>query len=263
MDRYLPFRAGGADGGTLPAFDGTVTYLADISEYQANIADAAYLAWSRAVVIRALYGATHDDAAWYGGARRAALHQGGARFVGIYAYLVASQSGAAQAQAFHQLVGAIQPGEVFIADFEEGDHTLLTGWYNEMLTLYGQSIAPYLWTYTGLDFGESQGVLPVQWIADYTRAEPATPHTLWQFSETYPVPGVGTADCSVFHGPVAALAALAWQPFTPQEAPVTITTPPPGDWEGPVIVLGKGADGNLYETKTSDGGKTWTVPVKQ
>ena len=41
-----------------------------------------------------------------------------------------------------------------------------------------------------------------------------------------------------------------------------ITTAPPGDWEPPVLVVGKGIDGNLYETKTADG-KTWTVPVKQ
>lgn len=43
---------------------------------------------------------------------------------------------------------------------------------------------------------------------------------------------------------------------------VTIETPPPGNWEGEVVVLGKGTDGNLWETKTSDG-KTWTTPVKQ
>jgi hypothetical protein len=40
-----------------------------------------------------------------------------------------------------------------------------------------------------------------------------------------------------------------------------ITKPAPGDWEGPVILIGKGTDGNLYETKTSDG-KTWTTPTK-
>ena len=47
-----------------------------------------------------------------------------------------------------------------------------------------------------------------------------------------------------------------------QEAHVTITSPPPGNWEGPVIVAGKGTDGNLYVTKTADG-KTWTEPARQ
>ena len=48
----------------------------------------------------------------------------------------------------------------------------------------------------------------------------------------------------------------------PEGADVIIATAPPGDWEPPVLVVGKGIDGNLYETKTADG-KTWTVPVKQ
>jgi hypothetical protein len=43
---------------------------------------------------------------------------------------------------------------------------------------------------------------------------------------------------------------------------VKIETPPPGDWEGDVVVIGKGTDGNLWETRTSDG-KTWSTPVKQ
>lgn len=51
-------------------------------------------------------------------------------------------------------------------------------------------------------------------------------------------------------------------PTTSNGGHVTITTPPPGNWEGDVVVIGKGTDGNLWETKTSDG-KTWTTPVKQ
>jgi hypothetical protein len=41
-----------------------------------------------------------------------------------------------------------------------------------------------------------------------------------------------------------------------------ITKTPPGDWEGTVIVIGKGTDGNIWTT-TTDNGETWTVPVKQ
>jgi len=216
------FRAGGpARGIPVLATGAAATYLADISEFQPDIDDATYLAWSKAVGIRAMYGAEHDDGAWYRGQRRADLHAGGAEFVAIYQYLVAGQSGAAQARAFHQLVGPIQPHEVFVADFEAGDHAMLTAWYNEMLALYGQGIAPYLWTYTGLLFGEAEGALPVQWLADYAAVEPSSRHTLWQFSETFDVPGVGTADCSVFHGTISQLAALAYAPPRPQ---------PPADW---------------------------------
>ncbi len=51
-------------------------------------------------------------------------------------------------------------------------------------------------------------------------------------------------------------------PAPAQEDHVIISKPPPGDWEGTVIVTGKGTDGNIWQTKT-DNGETWTVPVKQ
>lgn len=216
IDRRRPCRAGGPHR-VKAASSAPEVLVVDVSEFQPDIDDATYLKWSLAAIIRALYGTSHDDAAWYGGARRAALHAGGARFVGIYQYLVAGQDGAAQARAFHQLVGVPQPGEVFIADFEEGTHAVLTAWYNEMLTLYGDGIGPYLWTYTGLDFGQEQGVLPVQWLADYTSVEPGSAHTLWQFTDDYQVPGVGTADCSVFHGSIEQLAALSYKGLVPKD----------------------------------------------
>jgi hypothetical protein len=40
-----------------------------------------------------------------------------------------------------------------------------------------------------------------------------------------------------------------------------ITKPPSGDWTGPVILIGKGTNGDLYSTTTTDG-KTWTTPEK-
>jgi lysozyme len=187
------------------------TYLADVSEFQPDINDAAYVKWSHGIMVRAMYGANHIDGAWYGGARRSALHAAGITFLGIYQYLVNGQTGQSQAQAFHRLVGAIQPGEVFVADFEEGTKPMLTGWYNEMHTLYGTGITNYLWTYTGLYFGEAQGVLPVQWIADYDGTEPATPHVLWQYTDAYDVPGVGITDCNEFDGTMAQLAAYGWK----------------------------------------------------
>lgn len=203
-----------------PAAAAPQVLLADVSEFQPNV-DAAYFAWSKAIIIRALYGTDHDDLAWYNGARRDFMHANGARFVGIYQYLRSAQDGFAQAQAFNALVGAIRPGEVFICDFEEGTSAAgLHAWYNGMLSSYGSAIAPYLWTYTGLWFGQSMGVLPVEWIAAYGQGEPSTPHTLWQFTSTYPVPGVGSCDCSVFHGTIDQLAALA------APAPITTWGPP-------------------------------------
>jgi hypothetical protein len=214
------FRAGAMPGAEVPAFAPAAltpqVLLADVSEWNPQIADAAYLAWSKAVVIRAAYGDAHDDKAWYGGQRRALLHSGGARFIGIYQYLVAGQPGAAQADALHALVGTLQDGEVLIADYEEGARVRLTEWYNRMGAL-GYPVR-FLWTYSGLNFGQANGVLPVEWIAAYGPSEPASPHKLWQFTDAYPVPGVGACDCSVFHGTIDQLAALAWGG--------TVTTPP-------------------------------------
>ena len=225
---FTPFRAGRPDGisphaaTAVPAFTGPHVLLADVSEFQPDVADAAYLAWSPAIVIRCAYGDAHDDKAWYGGQRRALLHAGGAKFVGIYQYLVAGQAAAAQAQAFHRIVGSLQPGEVAIADYEEGAHSLLTGWYDEMLALgYDHR---YLWTYTGLNFGLANGALPVEWIAAYQAAEPGPAHKLWQFTSSFPVPGVGTCDCSVFHGTIGQLAALAVPAPAPAVQTGTVTS---------------------------------------
>jgi hypothetical protein len=233
-----PFRAGQAPGVqpadiaaplTFTASTSPVnTYLADVSEFEMDVNDPVYLAWSKAMVIRAAYGDAHDDLAWYAGARRAALHKGGAKFVGIYQFLVPGQDGTAQANAFHDLVGPLQPGEVLIADFEQGTKPMLTAWYNAMLHWYPNQ---FLWTYTGLFFGRDQGALPVQWLADYTSVEPNEGQLLWQFTSTYNVPGVGQADCSVFHGTVDRLAALAYQPGT---AVVPPPLPPPAFTPAPV-----------------------------
>lgn len=210
MMRTTALRAGGPQRG-LPDLAGPTVLFADVSEFQPDVVDATYLKWSQAVAIRALYGDAHDDLAWYGGQRRALLHSGGARVVLIYQYLVAGQTGAAQAQAFRKLVGPIRPGEILVADAEEVSHATLSAWYNTMLSLYGQAIHPCLWTYTGEAFGEEQGLLPVEWIAAYRSTEPASPHKLWQFSESYPVPGVGLCDCNLFHGTISQLAALAYK----------------------------------------------------
>lgn len=230
QEQLVPFRAGreevsGQPGGALmavqPSFTGPTVLLADVSEFQPNINYGTYLKWSKAVIIRCAYGNVHDDRAWNSGARRAAFHKGGAKFVGIYQYLVAGESGAAQADTMHRLVGAIQPGEVLVADFEEGQKGMLSGWYQRMLALGYPG--PQLWTYSGLAFGQAQGVLPVEWLAAYRNTEPSSPHKLWQFTDSYNVPGIGTCDCSVFHGTIEQLAALAYQAAPP------VTPPPSGN----------------------------------
>jgi hypothetical protein len=233
-DQRRAFRAGAVSAGpgktaeaatadVAARFSGPVVLLADISEFQADIDDAKYLKWSKAIVIRAAYGTSHQDRSWFGGQRRQLLHDGGARFLGIYHYLVSGQDGAKQADVLHSQIGAIQPGEVIIADFEEGQKAMLSAWYGRMLA-HGYPNAQ-LWAYTGEFFGEENGVLPVEWIAAYRATEPTSPHKLWQFTPTFMVPGVGLADCSVFRGTMDQLAALAYQGGPPPVAATGFSAP--------------------------------------
>jgi len=192
-----------------PRFTGDFVLLADVSEFQPDIADAAYLAWSQAIVIRAAYGAQHDDKAWYGGARRDALHAGGVKFLGIYQYVTAFEDPAAQARELVRLAGAMRPGEKIIADLEEGSgdqRSRLQAW----ATVIFDELGTYPWAYSGLNFAAAHGLGAVDWVAAYGQPEPPAPHLLWQFTDAFTVPGAGTADCSVFHGTIDALAGAAY-----------------------------------------------------
>lgn len=231
-ERRMPFRAGlkqpqtaEAVAARLPVFTGNHVLMADVSEFEPDITDPVYLQWSKAIIIRAAYGTSHEDHAWYGGQRRQLLHDGGARFLGIYQYLVAGQSGAAQADALHNIVGSLQPGEVIIADYEEGNHKMLSDWFGEMIRLgfpHKQT-----WAYSYPFFGLANSAFPCEWVASYSNVEPTAfplaPHVLWQFTAGYKVPGVpGWTDASVYHGSIDQLAALAYQPVHPPVPP-----PPP------------------------------------
>jgi hypothetical protein len=228
------FRAGLGDGehaasarldpGTL---SGPQVLLADISEYQPDISDAAYLAWSKAIVIRAMYGDAHDDNAWYGGARRSQLLAGGCRFLGIYQYIVAGQDITAQARAFCRLLGHLNPGEYPVADIEEGSGSQLSRWQTWAHVVY-DSLGFSPGDYSGEHFADAHGLAPVDWVAAYQASEPAVPHLLWQFTDNFQVPGVGPADCSVFHGTMDQLAAHAYGGTVPK--------PPPPEPPPPVVV---------------------------
>jgi putative peptidoglycan binding protein/glycosyl hydrolase family 25 len=233
MDRIVPFRAGGPRSPgiaarLLPA--GPHVYLADCSEFQPDIHDGPYLKWSKAIAVRAAYGAHHDDRAWYGGQRRDLLHAGGVRFCGIYQYLVGTQDPVQQAKALVRLLGSMRPGEKIIADIEEGRGDQQARWaaWSHVIA-DGLGDAP--WRYSGLDFAATHGLQPVQWVAAYRATEPPGTHKLWQFTDSYPVPGVGLADCSIWHGTIDQLAEQAWQPAKPtppsKPAPPPVTAPAP------------------------------------
>jgi hypothetical protein len=224
-----PWRAGQHEPGyasrlvaatVTPEFSGSFVLLADVSEFQPNIVDAVYLNWSKAIIIRAAYGDAHDDKAWFGGQRRDFLHAGGVRFLGIYQYIVASQDPVQQAGALSALVGSLRPGERIIGDLEEGtgdQSGRWLAWSSEIKKLLGQMP----WNYSGLNFAAAHGIAPVDWVAAYQAPEPTVAHKLWQFTDAFTIPGVGSADCSVFHGTIEQLAALGFQKSNPTPKPNT------------------------------------------
>lgn len=183
--------------------------IADVSQFQPDIADAAYIReFSPAIIIRAMYGDKYDDLAWYGGARRAGLHEAGAKFLGIYQYVVAGQDAVAQADALGSLLGSLQPGEKVIADIEEGagdQHARWEAWAARISQLGNQP-----WNYSGLNFAAAHDLAPVDWVAAYQPGEPDVQHLLWQFTDSYHIPGIGTCDCSSFHGTIGQLQAYAY-----------------------------------------------------
>ena len=255
-NRAVTFRAGGTSGQVRPAAltpaaaTGPVTLLCDVSEWNPQIADATYLAWSKAVIIRGMYGADHVDGAWYGGQRREQLHAGGALFVGCYQYLTATQDAATQARALATLLGHLNVGEYVIADIEEGAGNQQARWLAWAEVIHGElGFAPG--NYAGEYFAESAGLTPVDWIAAYQPVAPAAPHVLWQFTDAYNVPGVGVADCSRYLGTIAQLRALAFGGTTAPAAPVQPVTAAT-NWTEALVntlpTLAQGATGNDVRT---------------
>jgi hypothetical protein len=214
-DQPVMFRAGrteltqGAVHATPSVVTGQVVLLADCSEFQPDIVDQVYLAWSKAIVVRALYG-TRIDKAWFGGARRDALHAGGARFIGLYQYIRGDQDITAQAKALVSLLGKLRPGEKIIADIEEGPGNQQARWVTWAKAVHA-GLGDPPWDYSGLNYAAAHGLQPVTWVAAYGTREPDPPHQLWQFTDAFTVPGVGVCDCSVYHGTIDQLAALAYQ----------------------------------------------------
>lgn len=224
----VTFRAGRKPGET-PAFAVSdlaprvdtpgIVLMADISQFQPQIADAVYLQWSKAVIIRAMYGQDMTDRSWFGGQRRSLLLQGGAQFLGIYQYLRADQDAAAQAKALAQLLGTLNKGEYVIADIEEGTGSQQARWQSWAGVINAELGFPP-GDYSGLNFAAAHGLTPVDWVAAYGTTEPAVQHLFWQFTDAMTIPGVpGLCDCSIFHGNINELAALAFGGQQPQPPP--------------------------------------------
>ena len=204
-----------------------------------NIHDDIYVKnFSQAIIIRAAYGAHHDDRAWFGGDRRKQLHDNGIRYLGMYQYIVAGQDIVQQAKAFCNLVKVMRPGEDLWADIEEGGGNQQGRWQTWAHVVH-DSLGWAPRDYSGRFFARDHGLQPVKWVASYTTTEPPEPHMWWQFTDAFNIPGIGPCDCSVYNGTMDQLAASAFgghvqpQKDWTQEAIMALPTLAQGDQDHP------------------------------
>ena len=181
-------------------------------------------------IIRVGYGHDHLDHMFV--ANYTALKANKFSFTGLYHYIVAGQDITAQARAFCAWIGppaAVAPGTVFMCDLEEGagnQRGRAEAWLGFVDKFYGLDARPLperSWLYSGASFAVSAGLGPVfssprrTWVAKYSAAEPKLGHTLWQStngqvgSHITAWAGCGKCDTSVYHGPLAGLAATGWK----------------------------------------------------
>jgi hypothetical protein len=191
----------------------TVT-IADVAEFQQTINWAAYGAQSPAAIVR-VHNSNRADFFATANIAGARAH---CRWRGWYQYLNAGADPVAAAHAFQATLGPTLPGEVMIVDIEEGtgDQTgRRAAWLSALQD-------PVEWTYSGAAFARAHLGGQVDWIAAYGQAEPADPHTLWQFTDKQNFAGIATpCDGSVYSGTIDQLIALTQgvvQDMTPAES---------------------------------------------
>ena len=193
--------------------------LPDLSEYEPD-ADLPGIkrANGGAVIIRVAYGADHTDRVF--AEKCAAARAAGFSFIGLYQYIVAGQPIDQQAAVFCDLVEALTPQQIPIADLEEGtgeQYTRFLAW----ATIVGERLGKRPWLYSNLDYALTSGLAPLfngaayhTWVAAFSDTEPALGHTLWQStngkagSNITAWSGCGSCDTNVFHGTLIQLASL-------------------------------------------------------
>lgn len=217
----------------------TTLHLPDVSEFQPNVDWTKVNAWNGgAAIIRASYGTSHVDKAWYNGARRKDFWAHGGEALGIYQYLVADQDPVAQANVLARMVGRLAPGEFLACDLEEGSGNQIArfrAWAQALSHLTYNGYQGH-WLYSSSYFFQAHGLLPIAnskthtWVAAYSMIEPSVPHTLWQYTSSGSVPGIaGHCDVNEFKGSLTAFASKIHsgviKPLPDKPAPVPAHPP--------------------------------------
>jgi GH25 family lysozyme M1 (1,4-beta-N-acetylmuramidase) len=236
----------------------------DLSEWEPNADIPAILAKTGgAIILRVAYGNAHKDLCF--DRYRAAAHNAGAKFVGIYQYIVAGQDIPSQVAAYVYWVGTLLPGEIPICDLEVGAGSQLsrgTAWLGSINSHYNlEERGTVAWLYSYVDFitqadlAELAAANPL-WIASYSAVNPDIEHVLWQStngtvgSNITDWTGIGDqCDTNMYAGTIEELTALAWH------LPVLVIKPTP-----PPIVQLKGKKMIIIKVTSpgSSDGSLWT-----
>ena len=174
-------------------------------------------------------------------------------FTGLYHYIVAGQDITAQARAFCAWIGppaAVAPGTVFMCDLEEGagnQRGRAEAWLGFVDKFYGLDARPLperSWLYSGASFagplGSARSSLAAADLGRQglrgraeARPHPVAVHQRQIGSHITAWAGCGKCDTSVYHGPLAGLAATGWK------APAA--HPDPAEYHGPAVPLRRAA----------------------
>jgi GH25 family lysozyme M1 (1,4-beta-N-acetylmuramidase) len=195
----------------------SILHVPDISEYQANV-DFAKI--GPAVILRAYNGRRADRTF----AARQPLARAHQKARGFYIYLVKDRDAATQATEAAGVIGKLEHGEAIFVDIEEGDGDQAPRFaaaYKVLKARCGGKVG----LYSGRAFYAAhlaRAHPDLLWLAAYGPNEPSTPHLLWQHTDAETHPGIGSCDCSIFHGTVDQLVARL-SPSTPTPTPVKPT----------------------------------------
>lgn len=178
--------------------------VADVNDAHTVTDWAAYRAFSPVLIAKATQGTSFVSPA-FPAQRTGAAHAGLAAF-GMYHFWQPGEDPVAQAKHAVATVGALRaaPLEWLILDVESGDDMAS---YHAFCAYADAALGRRTWLYGGRQLTAAQTSRP-RWIARYyderpdPAGQPGIGEVLWQFADSYAVPGVGAADCSVFHGTV-------------------------------------------------------------
>lgn len=228
----------------------TSIYMADISEFQSNIDAPTYLQARACVICRTHNGNRPDNMM---PARRNYLRGYPFVAIGWYQYLVASRDPAQQARDFIATIGTLGANEYPILDYEEGPSNAISraqAWFAVVDAWAG---FPAM-LYSGDAFFRANlgGTAAWQgrpcWVAAYGQSEPAQAHTLWQYTSSADVAGVGNGvDDSVHHD----TAQEYLQSVRGGQAPPS-PQPPPEEDDKEMVIAGL-IDGQGYIAVKDDG----------